>query len=402
MLTVNGSIRVERERYVVRQADRPHEGVELTALPVVGDDPGQRSKVTRGVRELMCRVHLGARSFADAAELLEHTARLSSSAERLRQVVEREGKAVQRLQQRGEGGGRALAPAWTSEDCRVDAQDTDQLLLPLRPLRLYVGCDGVMVPRITDAEKHQRREAVKARRRRRREQPDASRPRRLSPRRRGADHGWKELKLVHHYDQHAEHSHVSTTSANHRVAGAVIGRDARKLRASKADERIALIDGAPWIRARLEEAGLNLDAVGLDFYHLAEHVHQARRVVFGDGDEQGHAWARELLQLVRDQGYEAFRDRLLETRQSRRGRKRQALSELLDYAAARADMIDYPRFQQHHWHLGSGPTESACKHIPRRLKGPGMRWDQPGVDATTHLAALHHSGQWQTYWKQAA
>jgi len=402
VLTVNGSIRVKRERYVVRQADRPHEGVELTALPMVGDAPGQRSKVTRGVRELMCRVHLGARSFADAAELLEHTARLSSSAERLRQVVEREGQAVQRLQQRGEGGGRGLAPAWTSEDCRVDAQDADQLLLPFRPLRLYVGCDGVMVPRITDAEKHQRREAIKARRRRRREPPDASRPRRLSPRRRGADHGWKELKLVHHYDQHAEHSHVSTTSANHRVAGAVIARDARKLRASKADERIALIDGAPWIRARLEEAGLNLDAVGLDFYHLAEHVHQARRVVFGDDDEQGHAWARELLQLVRDQGYEAFRDRLVETRQSRCGRKRQALSQLLDYAAARADMIDYPRFQQHHWRLGSGPTESACKHIPRRLKGPGMRWDQPGIDATTHLAALHHSGQWQTYWKQAA
>jgi len=119
-------------------------------------------------------------------------------------------------------------------------------------------------------------------------------------------------------------------------------------------------------------------------------------------ERQGHAWARGLLGRVRDQGYEAFRDRLVETRQSRRGRKRQALSELLDYAAARANMIDYPRFQQHHWRLGSGPTESACKHIPRRLKGPGMRWDQTGIDATTHLAALHHGGQCQTYWKQAA
>jgi hypothetical protein len=403
VLTVNGSIRIERERYVVRHADRPHEGVGLTALPVAGDDPAERSKVTRGVRELMCRVHLSARSFADAAALLEHTAQVGSSAERLRQLVEREGRAVQRVQQRGDDRGSALAPAWTAEDCRVDAKDANQWLLPFRPLRLYVGCDGVMVPRVTDAEKHRRREAVKARRhRRRREKPAASRPKRLSPRRRGADHGWKELKLVHHYDQHAQRSHVSTTSANHRVAGAVIARDARKLRASKADEHIALVDGAPWIRARLEEAGLDLDAIGLDFYHFAEHVHQARRVVFGENDEQGHAWARDLLGLARDQGYEAFRDRLVETRQSRRGRKRQALSTLLDYAAARADMIDYPRFQKHHWHLGSGPTESACKHIPRRLKGPGMRWDQAGIDATTHLAALHHSGQWQTYWKQAA
>ncbi len=403
MLTVNGPVRIERERFVVRREGDPHRGVELTALPLIGDDPACRSKVTRGVRELMCRVNLNARSFADAAELLGHAAQVGSSAERLRQVVEREGKAVQRLQQRGEAGQPPLAPAWTAEDCRVDAADVNQLMLPYRPLRLYVGCDGVMVPRVTEAEKHKRREAVKAkRRRRRREKPDATPPKPLPPRRPGADHGWKGLKLVHHYDQHAEHSHVSATSANHRVAGAVIARDARKLKASKADQHVALVDGAPWIRARLEGAGLGLDAIGLDFYHLAEHVHHARRQAFGEADAQGHAWARELLHLVRDRGYEAFRGRVVETRQARRGRRRQALSDLLDYAAARADMIDYPRFRDHHWHLGSGPTESACKHIPRRLKGPGMRWDRPGVDATTHLAALHHSAQWQAYWNRAA
>lgn len=370
----------------------------MSALPLVGDDPSCQSKVTRGVRRLMCRVNLHAGSFADAAALLEQTAQLSSSTERLRQVVEREGKAVQRLQQ-----ARPLPPAWTAQDCRVDEADADQLMLPFRPTRVYTGCDGVMVPRVTEAEKRKRRDAAKARRRRRhREKPEAQRPRPLPPRRRGADNGWKELKLVHHYDQHAARSHISTTSADHRVAGAVIARDARKLKVSHADERVALVDGAPWIRARLDEAGLDFDAVGLDFYHLAEHVHEARRRVFGEGGQEGHAWAHELLRLVRDQGYEAFRDRIIQTRQRRRGGKRAALGRLLDYAAARADMIDYPRFQKRGWHIGSGPTESACKQIPRRLKGPGMRWDQSGVDAITHLAALHRSGQWQPYWNQAA
>jgi len=398
VLTVNGAIRAERQRFVVRHKDDSHTGVELSALPVVGDDPDCRSKVTRGVRQMMCRMNLDAGSFADAASLLEEMAQINSSTERLRQVVEHEGKAVQRLQQT-----EPLPPAWSAEDCRVDAEDAHQLLLPFRPTRVYTGCDGVMVPRVTEAEKHKRREAVKAkRRRRRRRQPDAERPAPLPPHRRGSDHPWKELKLVHHYDQHAEHSHVSTTSADHRVAGAVIARDARKLKAAGADERVALVDGAPWIRARLEDAGLALDAVGLDFYHLAEHVHTTRRRVFGEDDQDGHAWAGDLLRRVRDEGYEAFRDRIIQTRRTRRGGKRKALGDLLDYAAARADMIDYPRFQTHGWHLGSGATEAACKHIPRRLKGSGMRWDQPGVDSITHLAALHHSGQWQTYWKQAA
>ncbi|MFP4054993.1 MAG: hypothetical protein ACLFV7_14125 [Phycisphaerae bacterium] len=402
VLTVNGAIRPQRQRYVVRHTGDPHAGahpgVELAALPMVGDDPACQSKVTRGVREMMCRANLDAGSFANAASLLEEMAQISSSTERLRQVVEHEGRQVQRLQQT-----RPLAPAWTAEDCRVDAVDANQLLLPFCPTRVYTGCDGVMVPRVTEAEKHKRREAVKARRRRRRrKQPDAKRPKSLPSRRQGADHPWKELKLVHHYDQHAERSHVSTTSADHRVAGAVIARDARKLKTAKADEHVALVDGAPWIRARLADAGLDLDAVGLDFYHLAEHVHEARRRVFGEDDPDGHAWARDLLRQVRDEGYDAFRDRIIQTRQSRRGGKRKALGRLLDYAAARADMIDYPRFQAHGWHIGSGPTEAACKHIPRRLKGSGMRWDQPGVDAITHLAALHHSGQWQSYWSQAA
>ena len=226
MLTVNGAIRAERQRFVVRHKDDSHTGVELSALPVVGDDPDCRSKVTRGVRQMMCRMNLDAGSFADAASLLEEMAQINSSTERLRQVVEHEGKAVQRLQQT-----EPLPPAWSAEDCRVDAEDAHQLLLPFRPTRVYTGCDGVMVPRVTEAEKHKRREAVKAkRRRRRRRQPDAERPAPLPPHRRGSDHPWKELKLVHHYDQHAEHSHVSTTSADHRVAGAVIARDARNPR----------------------------------------------------------------------------------------------------------------------------------------------------------------------------
>jgi hypothetical protein len=398
VLTVNGSIRVERQRFVARRDDASHTGVQLAALPVVGDDPDYPSKVTRGVGELMCRVNLETRCFDAAAALLEQTAQISSSSERLRQVVEHEGKAIQRLQQT-----QPLAPAWTAEDCRVDAKDANQWLLPFCPTRVYTGCDGVMVPRVTDAEKHKRREKVKAKRQqRRRQQPQAQRPKPLPPRRQGSDNAWKELKLVHHYDQHAQRSHISTTSADHRVAGAVIARDARKLKVCKADEHVALIDGAPWIRARLAEAGLDLDAIGLDFYHLAEHVHEARRRVFGEDDAPGYAWAHDLLELVRDQGYEALRDRIIQTRQSRRGGKRAALGRLLDYAAARADMIDYPRFQQRGWHIGSGSTEAACKYIPKRLKGSGMRWDQPGIDAIAHLAALEHSGQWKTYWKHAA
>jgi len=45
-----------------------------------------------------------------------------------------------------------------------------------------------------------------------------------------------------------------------------------------------VVDGAEWIRRQLKEQSLPLDAIGLDFYHLAENVHKARRAVYGEED----------------------------------------------------------------------------------------------------------------------
>ena len=46
-----------------------------------------------------------------------------------------------------------------------------------------------------------------------------------------------------------------------------------------------------------------LDGLGLDFYHLSENVHRARREVFGDDAPEGHAWADELMHVFKHQGY---------------------------------------------------------------------------------------------------
>ena len=53
---------------------------------------------------------------------------------------------------------------------------------PGKKTRVYAGCDGVMVPVVTEAEKVKRRERVKAKRRR-----AGKKCRPLPPRKRGAD-----------------------------------------------------------------------------------------------------------------------------------------------------------------------------------------------------------------------
>ncbi len=41
--------------------------------------------------------------------------------------------------------------------------------------------------------------------------------------------------------------------------------------------------------------------------------------------------------------------------------------------------MDYPTYEASGWFIGSDPVESACKAmVGQRLKGPGMRWSEPG------------------------
>ena len=78
--------------------------------------------------------------------------------------------------------------------------------------------------------------------------------------------------------------------------------------------------------------------------------------------------------------------------------KRKELKDLLRYIANRFEMCDYPRFIKNGWQIGSSPTESMCKLLTYRLKGPGMRWDRAGSEAIMALVALQESSTWKSYW----
>jgi hypothetical protein len=250
-----------------------------------------------------------------------------------------------------------------------------------------------MVPLVTDAEKRKRRATIKHQRKLR-----GQKAKPLPPLRPGADQAFKEFKLVVYYDDTRRHWLVEGTQGDHEAAGRLMRRQAVRLRLDLADEKVGIVDGAPWIRKQVARQNLPLDALGLDFYHLAEHVHAARRVVFGEEDEDGQRWASELLHTFKHEGYEAAWAKLLDWRGRLRGAKRQAADALLGYVGERREMIRYPEFVAKGWQVGSGPTESCCKTLTARLKGRGRRWDARNAEALMALEALKQSGQWQAYW----
>lgn len=370
MLSINGRVEVWRIRWHC-----PQEG-SSTPIDLLLDET--EATISQGARELCCRLNQSSASFEKTAENLRRAAHLSLSKELVREVVEGEGKAVLKAAEAG-----SLRPTWKSEDCQVEGGKT----------RVYLGCDGVKVPLITEEEKQKRRQKVEEKRRLR--IPEAE-P--LPPAKHGSDNAYKEFRVVVFYDESQEHCHVAVTQGNHEAAGHLMQREANRLGMHRADDKVGNVDGAPWIRNEIELHGV-VDALGLDFYHLSENVHKARRAVFGEENEEGKPWAEELMHCFKHEGYKAGWQRLAEWRAGIRGpSKREAADALLHYVAERREMICYPEFLGRGWQIGSGPTEAQCKTTTMRIKGSGKRWNADNAEAVMALACLQNSQAWDKYW----
>ena len=384
VLSINGPIKIVRRWWY-----GPKLGSVAPADAILDRDG---STITPGVIEMACRLNLSTTSFIRAGAVLERTAQLKLCGERLRQVIEATGRRVLKAQQNN-----TIDVAWHAEDCVVRAEkmkdgESDASIKNdenAAKTRVYTGCDGVMVPIITDAEKIKRRDAVKAKRRRR-----GKKCKPLPPRKHGSDLPWKEFKVAFFYSENGKHQHVAFTHGNHEVAGKLLRREADRLRFAKADERVGLVDGAVWIREQMKLHFAELSALGLDFFHLSENVHRARRKVFGEESSVGKIWADELMHIFKHEGYAAAWEKLLAWRTTLPETKREAADRLLHFVSARKEMICYPEFRRQGWQIGSGPTESQCKLCVKRLKGHGRRWDRLNATAIAALETLDRNSQW--------
>ena len=356
---------------------RPDGGLDVPADNWLN---GQAARISVGARERCCRVGCHPLGFRRSADDLRRLAGISVSPERLRQIVEGEGQRVARLRQTG-----GLLPTWRGSDCRT----------PTGPTRVYVGLDGFMAPMVTEQEKQKRRAARVHRRRGGRRPP---RPRR----RRGHRARYKEFKLTAFYDQERHHRHVLATGGGPAEVGRGLRREARRLELKAVDEVVAIVDGAPWIRGQLQRFA-GCDHIGLDFYHFSAHVAEAARACFGEGTPAAAAWRHTVVHLALEQDVDAVLDEVTQQRTTQRSpAKRAALSRLRNYVGERTSMIAYAESRARGWDIGSGPTESLCKTMARRLKGPGMRWDPAGASAILQLTALQDSNAWENYWKLTA
>ena len=130
VVTVNGKIETYRRWWYGVQIG------SVAAADAILDPSG--ATITPGVLELACRVNLSATSFRKAADVLNRTAQVKLSGERLRRQVEAAGPRVLEAQRNN-----TIDVTWHAKDCVEPGDKT------WNKTRVYAGCDGVMVPIIT-------------------------------------------------------------------------------------------------------------------------------------------------------------------------------------------------------------------------------------------------------------
>jgi len=325
----------------------------------------EAGEVTAGLAELLALAGVEV-AFEEAGRLIERFLLFRVSDNTLRKETERFG-ALQAAEE----------ASW-----QATSQDTDSLQRRLwkigpQPGRLYGSIDGTIVPLLGE---------------------------------------WRELKCLawyrvealrsyqprrHHASQVGEQNDLQGQDITYHCAisdpehfGELVWATALQRLADLHHELVFVCDGAAWIWKLIEHYFPHATQI-VDWYHASQYLPPVAEAAFGADTPQAKAW---LLQ-TRQQLWDGRIDDLIHDCQLLTPLPQAAKSaaQAVTYFSNNHKRMDYARFRQQGYLIGSGTIESACKQIATlRLKRAGARWTEPGAVHTAKARAAWLSGSWDT------
>jgi len=224
------------------------------------------------------------------------------------------------------------------------------------------------------------------------------------PRQSAEDQGYREAKAVIAFSQ-ADVAELS--KARHELLAKVLKAqitDSETFRplvtqvyhqahGPQASEVVVLADGAHWIWNLV--ADLLPHAVQiLDFSHVKHYLWEAAKLIYGADAAFVRPWVKEREDLL-------FADNVEQviTHLQRFVDLAPDLAPIIHYFHQNQERMRYGTYQQRGYFIGSGAIESAGKQLmASRIKGAGMRWNVPDLNALLTLRCVFLEHSWTTYW----
>ena len=175
--------------------------------------------------------------------------------------------------------------------------------------------------------------------------------------------------------------------------GALLWATGCQRNADLAEELVFVADGAVWIWNLV--AFYFPKAVQIvDWHHAEEYVEAVAQMAFGDDSDKAIEW----LEGVRTDLWEGQVTQVIAACREFEAhpQAQQAAHKAISYYTNNQKRMDYARFREEGYVIGSGTVESGCKQIvTHRLKRSGARWLEEGARATGKARAAWLSGQWE-------
>jgi hypothetical protein len=157
--------------------------------------------------------------------------------------------------------------------------------------------------------------------------------------------------------------------------------------ADLAQEVVFVCDGARWIW-NLVETYFPQAVQIVDWFHAEERLERVADEALPQA--QAQAWLADTLTAL----WYGDTDIVIQACQKLTGRSQQAAAAVT-YFRNNAHRMQYDRFRQAGYLIGSGTVESACKQIvTQRLKRSGAQWNVQGAVLTAKARAAWLSGDW--------
>lgn len=356
ILSVFGRVHYRRRYCVCEQC---HTGVSPLDRQM-GIEAGQ---VTVGLAELLALAGVEV-SFEEGTRLLERFLLFRVSDNTLRKETERFGE----LQKEEEA-------EWIKNSQDEEWLQQRQRQMGKQSGRLYGSLDGVMAPLVGEWRELKnivwyRVEPVRSYQKRRRH-----------ARRVGEQQHLQAQDITYHCD-------IQTPEQ----LSSLFWASACQRKADLYEELVFVCDGAVWIWKLIEKHFPHAVQI-VDWYHACEYLPPIAEAAFGGDTEQYRIWlekARSLLWEGR------IADLILACQQLNSiALARQAIHQAVTYFSNNRKRMDYARFRQKGYFIGSGTVESGGKQISGlRLKRAGARWTEAGAIATAKARAAWLSGYW--------
>lgn len=167
----------------------------------------------------------------------------------------------------------------------------------------------------------------------------------------------------------------------------------------RAEKKVLLGDGAPWIWNIGDQYFPGAVQI-LDLYHAREHLSDLAKKLHPNDIAAQKVWLTIHQDAQLDEGKIEDLVATLRSIPSTSAELLETLRIQANYFETNADRMRYPAFRAQHLFVGSGVIEAGCKTvIGSRLKRSGMFWTVRGANAIIALRCCHLNDRFESYWE---